>query len=174
MMTFDGNDYTDKDIENARKNKPNALRRFYAHLAERLENISYGLFDEYEGKYKPSVMEMIAVAHHFGVKVSTMHGGVAEDVFSYIQSPAWDMDEDDYLALVLSEPKDEWDDEDTPSTDVSGVVINNFEDYLESVYYSPHVQRLLKEKEFKDLLAYLDIDEAHAVRDSCQDWLEIY
>lgn len=117
---------------------------------------------------------MIAVAHHFGVKVSTMHGGVAEDVFSYLQSPAWDMDEDDYLALVLSEPKNEWEDEENPSSDVSGVVINNFEDYLESVYYSPHVQKLLKEKEFKNLLEYLDIDDVHATIDGCQDWLEIY
>lgn len=63
----------------------------------KLENVPYGLFDEYEGKYDPSVMEMIAVAHHYGVKASTMHVGVAEDLFSYLQSPAWDMDENDYL-----------------------------------------------------------------------------
>lgn len=117
---------------------------------------------------------MIAVAHHFGVKVSTMYGGVAEDAFSYFQFPSWDMNEDDYFALVLSEPKDEREDEETPSSDVSEVVINNFEDYLESVYYSPHVQKLLKEKEFKDLLAYLDIDDVHASIDGCQKWLEIH
>lgn len=75
---------------------------------------------------------------------------------------------------MLSEPKEEWDDEETPSPDINGVVINNFEDYLESVYYSPHVKKLLKEKEFKDLLEYLNIDDVHATIDGCQDWPEIH
>ena len=48
------------------------------------------------------------------------------------------------------------------------------EDYLESVYYSPHVKKLLKEKEFKDLLEYLNIDDVHATIDGCQDWPEIH
>lgn len=174
MITFDDNSYTEEDIKVAKKRNPNALRRCYARIAESLDDFHYGLLDEYNGKYKLSVMEMIAVAHHFRVKVSTMHGGVADDLFSYLQSPALDMDEEDYLSLVLSEPKEEWDDEETPSHDISGVVINNFEDYLESVYYSPHVQKLLKEKEFKDLLSYLNIDDVHAVIDGCQDWIEIY
>lgn len=174
MIYFYNKEYSEKDVEKAKRNAPNAMRRCYADITRKLDGFNYGLYRGFDGTIRPSIMELISVAHHYGVKTSTISAGLADDLAMYLNSASADMNEEDYITLALSESRDEWEDDETPSPDVDSVVINHFEDYLESVYYSPHVQKLLKDQEFKDLLCFLNIDKTHAFIDSGSDWLEIY
>lgn len=169
MIHFNEKEYTEKDVEQAKIAAPNVLKRFYATLTKKLDDFDYGLLDDFESKVKPSVMEILSVAHYCGIKTSTISEGLADDLGSYLRSSDSDMSEDDYITLALSEPREDWKDDETPSSDVDSVVINNFEDYLDSVYYSPHVQKLLESQDFKGLLGNLHIVKS---LDSCSDWLE--
>lgn len=174
MIYFNDNEYTERDIEKAKRNAPNVLRRCYANITRQLDDFDYGLYRSFEGDVKPSVMEILSVAYHYGVKASTVCAGVADDLETYLNTTCYDMDDEDIVTLALSEPRDDWEDDETPSWEINTVVINNFENYLESVYYSPHVQKLLKDQNFKDLLAFLNIDKAHSINDSFSNWLEVH
>lgn len=169
MIHFNNKEYTEKDVEQARIAAPNIIKRFYAAITRKLDNFDYGLFRDFDDKDKTSVMEILSVAHHCGIKTSTISEGLAGDLASYLRSADLDMSEEDYITLALSEPREDWEDVETPSSDVDSEVINHFEDYLESVYYSPHVQKLLEDQDFKSMLAYLNIDE---ILNSCCDWLD--
>lgn len=172
MIEFDDKEYSDKDIERAKYLAPNALRRCYVRIAEKLDDFDHGLFTYYEGKHSPSEMEVLAIAHHQGIRPATVCSGLADDLAMYLTETSFDMPEEDYIAIALSSPKDDWVSEEEPSTDIDGEVREHFGEYLEDIYYSPHVQLLLKEKAFQSLLELLNIDDAHAVYDSCMDWID--
>lgn len=150
-------EYTEEDIKKAKKELPKVTHHFIDIIAKKINDFGYGCESHYSGNSKITMMDVIAVSHHMGIRLRTVCKGLEEDLYSYLFEPSYELDENEYTIMRLCMPKEHWTSDSEPPYDTGLIVLEAFNNYMKELYHSEHVQNLLKEPEFIGLLEYYNI-----------------
>lgn len=146
-------------FKEAEKEKKHALKVCYHWLEEDLDEGGCIITNEQPAGCKATPIQILAIANHNKVKISTIDGGLSNALQYFLSdpynvSPNGEEDTKAYNVLRLLNPDHSWNEVPPyePFFDITQIVKDNLANYLEEVYNTQEVKDLLSNEEFQDYL----------------------